>query len=269
MKSILLHVDQDNGFEARLAGALDLARAFEGHITCLHATPLQDYLIVDPFFASALPQDFSDQIEALRTEVQGRVEERLRKEGASWDWIRSGERMSAALIRYSILSDVIVVSLAGSANEGDNAPPLAGSVATRSRAPVLALPAEAPPLDLDAPIVLAWNGSPEAAAAARAALPLLKVASRVILLEVEDELSRYPRDLVARYLSRHGVHVEMVQRCPIEQRVGLAIVEMAVEVGAGLVVMGAYGHSRLREFLLGGVTRALIHNSPFPLLLAH
>ena len=119
-----------------------------------------------------------------------------------------------------------------------------------------------------------WSGiqtseTAEHSSAARAAVPILKRASRVLLLEVEDKLPRYPRDLVARYLSRHDVHVEIVQRRPIKDRVSLAIVEAAAEAGAGLIVMGAYGHSRVREFLLGGVTRALIHNSPLPLLLAH
>jgi nucleotide-binding universal stress UspA family protein len=269
MKSILLHVYEDSGFEARLSGGLDLARACEGHITCLHATPYEDYLAVDPFVVAALPEDFSDKMVQLRIELQARVEDRLRKEGASWDWIHVNERISTALIRFSILCDVVVVTLADGAIERDNPRPLAAAVATGSRAPVLALPEQLSRFDPNAPILIAWNGSPEAAAAVHAALPLLKRAARVVLLEVEEKLTAYPRDLVARYLSRHGVHVEILQRLPVEGRIGVAIVEAALDEEAGLVVMGAYGHSRLREFLLGGVTRALIHNSPLPLLLAH
>lgn len=269
MKSILLHIYEDSGLESRLSSALDLARAFGSHITCLHATPFEDYLAVDPFVAAALPEEFSRKMEKLRTELQHRVEERLRREAVSWDWIHRDELMSDALIRYSILSDVVVVSLASRAIERNDPRPVAATVATGSRAAVLAVPEQFGALDVDGPVLIAWNGSPEAAAAARASLPLLKRASKVVLLEVEDKLSRYPRDLVARYLSRHNVHVEIVQRRPIEDRVGLAIVEAASEVGARLIVMGAYGHSRVREFLLGGVTRTLIHNSPLPLLLAH
>jgi len=269
MRSILLNVYEDAGFESRLTSAIDLARAFNGHITCLYATPIVDYLAVDPFVAVALPEDFSRKMESLRSDLQHRLEERLRREEVSWDWIHRNELMSDALIRYSILSDVIVVSLTGRAIEDDHPRPIAAAVATGSRTTVLAVPERSRSLNVDAPVLIAWNGSPEAAAAARAAVPILKRASRVLLLEVEDKLPRYPRDLVARYLSRHDVHVEIVQRRPIKDRVSLAIVEAAAEAGAGLIVMGAYGHSRVREFLLGGVTRALIHNSPLPLLPAH
>jgi nucleotide-binding universal stress UspA family protein len=266
MKSILLHVGEDSGYETRLSAALDLARAFEGHITCLHVTPLEVYVATDPYFASVIPEEFYTDLAERRAKLQRRIEERLRREDVSWDWVHLNAPVSESLIRYSILSDVVVVTLGGGANEPT--PSLPATVATGSRAPVLALPEQFTSIDLDAPVLIAWNGSPEAAAAARAALPLLK-RSQVLLLEVEEEQQGYPRDLVARYLSRHGVHVEIVQRPPIEGRVGLAIVEAAVEAGAGLIVMGAYGHSRLREFLLGGVTRALIHNSSVPLLLAH
>ena len=103
----------------------------------------------------------------------------------------------------------------------------------------------------------------------RAALPVLRLSPAVHLLEVEDKPAPYPRDLAAKYLSRHDVHVEISQRQPIDGSVSEAITAAALELDAGLIVMGAYGHSRLREFLLGGVTRDLIFGSGIPLLLAH
>lgn len=269
MKSTLLHVYDDTGLESRLLAALDLARMFKGHITCLHATPFEDYLSVDPLAAARMPEGFSTRMEKLGRELQERVQDRLRREGASWDWVHRDERMAAALIRYSILADVVVLTLTGPAIEKHEPRPLAAAVATRARAPVLAVPENFEALQPDAPILIAWNGSPEAAAAARAALPLLQHTSRVQLLQVEDKLSRYPRDMVARYLSRHDVHVEIVQRRPIEGDVTRTIRETAMDLGAGLIVMGAYGHSRLREFVFGGVTRDLINDSTIPLFLAH
>jgi nucleotide-binding universal stress UspA family protein len=269
MKSILLHIYEDSGLDGRIRAAIDAARRFDGHITCLHATPIEDYLAVDPLIAAALPEEFSGKMEKLRIELQERVEDRLRRETVGWDWVHRNELISHALIRYSILADIVVVTLAGRALERHDPRPLAAAVATGSRAPVLAVPEAVDTLHVDSPVVIAWNGSPEAAAAVRAALPFLRIAPQVHLLEVEDRLSRYPRDLAARYLSRHGVHVEIVQRRPIEESVTRAIVEFAREAGAGLIVMGAYGHSRLRELLLGGVTRDLIGSSPIPLLLAH
>jgi nucleotide-binding universal stress UspA family protein len=269
MKSILLHVYEDTGFESRLQAALAVARSFEGHITCLHATPFEDYLDADPWVAARLPEEFSDKMKEMREELQARIEARLAVEGVAWDWVHQDDRMSSALIRYSILSDVVVLSQAGHAFERSDPRPLAAKVATSSRAPVLAVPEQFGQLRTDAPVVIAWNGTPESAAAARAALPLLRLAPQVRLLQVREKLSRYPRDLVARYLSRHGVHVDVMEIRPTHASIAEDIADVSMKEGAGLVVMGAYGHSRLREFLLGGVTHDLIANCPIPLLLAH
>jgi nucleotide-binding universal stress UspA family protein len=269
LQSILLHIFDDTGFESRLQAALDLARAFRGHITCLHATPLEEYLKVDPWVAARLPEEFSEKMKARRLALQAKVEIRLKGEGVEWDWLHLDDTMTRALVRYSIMFDVIVVTLARHAFEQDEPRTLAAAVATGARTPVLAVPEADERLRLDAPVVLAWNGSPEAAAAMRAALPVLRLSSAVHLLEVEDKLAPYPRDLAAKYLSRHGVHVEIAQRRPIAGSVSEAITTSALELGAGLIVMGAYGHSRLREFLLGGVTQDLIFDSRIPLLLAH
>src|SRR5688572_32684778 len=83
MKSILLHVYDDTGLESRMQAAFDLARAFGGHITCLHSTPFEDYLRNDPLMATRLPAEVSRKMERLREELQTRVEERLRVEGVN------------------------------------------------------------------------------------------------------------------------------------------------------------------------------------------
>ena len=269
MKSILLHVYDDTGLESRKQAAFDLARAFGGHITCLHSTPFEDYLRNDPLMATRLPVEVSRKMERLREELQTRVEERLRVEGVNWDWVHRDDLPSSNLARFSILSDIVVVSHAGPAMFRDEPRPLAAAVATQGQAPVLAVPETLHQLKLDAPMLIAWNGSPEAAAAMRSSLPLLKLASEVQLLEVEEKIAVYPRDMAARYLARHGVEAEIVQRRPINETVAETIERAAGKLGASMIVMGAYGHSRLREFLLGGVTRHLLGECSLPLLLAH
>ena len=269
MKSILLHIYDDDALESRLQAAFDLARAFNGHITCLHATPYEDYLATDPIVVAALPEEFSEKMYQLRSELRARIEARLEAEGVSWDWVHFDELMSTSLIRYSILSDVIIVSLGGPAILKHDPRPLAAAVSVGARAPVLGVPPDLPALRLDKPAIIAWNASPEAAAALRAALPVLRAVPQVYLVEIEEQLSPYPRDLAARYLSRHDIGVEVVQRGGIDDGVSAALEQAAQELGAGLMVMGAYGHSRLREYLLGGVTRDLIVRSKLPLLLAH
>jgi nucleotide-binding universal stress UspA family protein len=269
MKSILLHVYEDSGLESRMQAAFDLARAFESHITCLHAIPFEDYLAKDPFVVARLPEEFSEKMRVLREAFQARIEKRLRTEGLPWDWVHVDDLPATALIRWSILSDVTIVSMAGPALYRDEPRPVAGPVATGAEAAVLAVPEGLERLSTDAPAVLAWNGSPEAAAAMKAALPLLRLAPEVHLLEVEEKSPPYPKDLAARYLSRHGVKVQIQQRQRQHGRMSAVIEESAIELGAGLIVMGAYGHSRLRETLFGGVTRDLVTECRLPVLLAH
>ena len=269
MKTILLHIHDDSGLDSRLQAALDLSEGFGSHIDCIHATPLEEYLKQDPWTAARLPEEFSDKMKAVRLELKTRVEKRLSIAGASWDWFHVDGLMSSALVRYSMLSDLILVTLAGYSIEEDEPRALAGPVALVAGTPVLAVPENFGRLDIAAPALIAWNGKPEAAQAMRASLPLLKQAKRVFLLEVEETLAKYPRDRVARYLSRQGIHVTIVQREATRGAIGDVILQVAGELGAGFIAMGAYGHSRLKEFIFGGVTRQLLSESPIPLLLAH
>ena len=269
MKTILLHAYDDTGLEARLQADFDLARAIEGQVTCVHATPFEDYLEVDPWVAARLPEEFSEKMQRLNQMFREQIEARLRVEGISWDWVHVNALPSEALGRFSAVADVAVVSLAGPALLRSDPRPVAARIAISARAPVLAVPEEAEAIRLDAPMIVAWNGTSEAGAAMKAALPLLARASGVVLLEIEERKRAYPRARAARFLARHGLSVEIVERQPIDGSVTAAIEKAAAEIGAGVIVMGAYGHSRLRELVLGGVTHELVGRSAVPLLLAH
>lgn len=268
MRSILLHIYEDEALESRLNTALDLARAFAAHLTCLHATPFEDYLALDPLVVAELPEEFSEKMKRRRLALQARIEDRLKAEGVQWDWVHENDLLSTALIRHSALADLVIVSLAGPAFMRGDPRPLASRVAMNSTTPVLGIPQTIERFEVGAPAIIAWNGSPEAAAAVKGAIPLLQRSSRVQLLEVEEKESAFPKDRLARYLARHDVHVEIIERRQ-EGRISDIIHDAARKARAGLVVMGAYGHSRLRELLLGGVTRDLTVDSDVPLLLAH
>ena len=136
-------------------------------------------------------------------------------------------------------------------------------------APVLALPAEGPPLDLDAPVMILWNGSPQAAHALRAAAPLMAGGRTVTMVQVGRAEGRVPAEDALCYLSRHGIHGELrhLDRGALTPEEILE--RTAKELAPGLIVMGAYGRARLRETLFGGVTRYLLKAAPAPLLLAH
>jgi nucleotide-binding universal stress UspA family protein len=140
--------------------------------------------------------------------------------------------------------------------------------------PVLVVRGDVASFDVTAPVMVAWNGSAEAAHALRAAVPLLAAARKVWLVSVAEPADRKPRfDFPAlegaQYLSRHGIDCELVEVPRGEAKIGDTLFSAAQMRDCGLMVMGAYGHSRLAEMLLGGVTRQMLSAPPMPILLAH
>jgi len=124
-------------------------------------------------------------------------------------------------------------------------------------------------------VVAAWDGSLGAARAISAALPFLRCAGKVDVLLFNPEIGpnahgQQPGADIALYLARHGVNVEVVcNKASDDVEIGTALLSYATEHGIDLLVMGCYGHSRLREILLGGVTRAILRSMTVPVLMSH
>ena len=120
--------------------------------------------------------------------------------------------------------------------------------------------------------LVAWNGEPEAAAAIHASLPLLDQVTKLHLVTVRntDERSANPADEeMLRFLERHGKTVTTGQLRAAPDAVADTLLNSAEQMGADIIVMGAYGRSRLREWLLGGTTRQLLSKTRLPVLMAH
>ncbi|MEZ5709531.1 MAG: universal stress protein [Blastomonas sp.] len=270
MKSILVYADHGPATESRLQAGLDLARARNGHLTVIQVTPLASLITIDPMGASYVPGGAIEQIRADQAALHDRLRERLEQEDVSWNIIGYDGDPTEAVLSASRLADVIIVSL-GSGGRKDRPHPLLdiGELAIHAGCPVLAIPAEASGFNVGGTAMIAWDGSAESAHALRAAAPLLTMADNVHVVTIEEKPSAFPSTEAGEYLSRHGVNCELVSRGR-----GVATIEeeldaVATELGAELLVMGAYGHSRLRETLLGGVTRYFTEDSTIPLLLAH
>ncbi|NNC71492.1 MAG: universal stress protein [Sphingomonadaceae bacterium] len=270
MKSVLLHIHRDHGQEARLQAALDIVRTFDGHLTCLQATPFETYIIGDPFGGVyALPQMIAEIRKGEEAERRT-IEDRLKREGVSWDWLSYDGSAAKVLADNSWLADLAIVSVLTDKSESGRTPPIAADVVLHARAPVLVVPDEATGFDCSAGAMIAWNGSRESSQALRAALPLLRMADAVTVICVAEEQSKgLPPTAAATFLSRHGVACNLVEQ-PREHRSVADTLRAAISAGGpGYLVMGAFGHSRLRERVLGGVTHDLLANPPKPLLLAH
>lgn len=271
MKSVLLHICRDDGREARLQAALDIVKAFDGHLTCLQATPLDIFTSVDPYGVSLLLADTIEQVRALEYEEKQEVEARLRNEAIGWEWHSHAGDAAKLLGDHSWLADLVVVTVPGREWKPRlETVPTAADLVTRCRAPVLAVPEDSRGFDCSAPIAIAWNGSPEAGAALKAALPLLRKASEVFLITIAEEgVHDLPSTDASEYLARHGVASELVEVKAGAAPVSEVLLDTAAARKAACLVAGAYGQSRLRENLLGGVTRGLLQRATIPLLLTH
>lgn len=270
MKTILLHVHDDIGQAARLEFALDLARATGGHISCVQITPLEYFVGTDPFGGMYAVKEVLANLREQETAERARIEARLASEGVSWDWLQFDGNVAQTLISQARLADVVILSQPARGDDPVAEPiPVVPDVALHSRAPVFSIPAQVKPLDVAGPAMVAWNGSYEAAHALRFAVPLLKLASDVHLVEITQETRDFPSTAAASYLARHGLEPEIRTVAPGDKGVGATLARTADEIGASYLVMGAYGHSRLREMILGGVTRDLLGDARIPLFMSH
>jgi nucleotide-binding universal stress UspA family protein len=137
--------------------------------------------------------------------------------------------------------------------------------------PVLMVPYTGEYTRIDGNVLIAWNGSMEAARAVGHALPLLRQAARVVVAHFDAgeqaELAAQPPELLA-WLARHDVVAELR-----EQRTGndtgAALLSLAAEQQSNLIVMGGYGHTRFRELMLGGMTRTMLEKMTRPVLMSH
>ncbi|MEO9469806.1 universal stress protein [Parasphingorhabdus sp.] len=269
MKTILLHIGDDSGLKSRLQVALDLARAHEAHLTCMQPSiqiapmtyaPMAGHFVADINFT---------EMQDLERAHREKVEAQLKSEDVPWSWQVGLGDPASLLIEQSGLADLLIVSQQAGKGAKDNDPlPIAGDVAVHAHAATMIVPAESNSFDSTKPIAIAWNGSKEAARAIRFALPALKLASDVHIVTIDEGRELPPLD-ASTYLSRYGIASNLHQINARKRKASEVIEEFAAEIEASAIVMGAYGHSRLRETLMGGVTRELLHKSRFPLLMGH
>jgi nucleotide-binding universal stress UspA family protein len=271
MKTILLHIHQDAGQESRLQCALDLARTTNGHVICVQITPFEYFATGGDFYGSV--NAFPIILDAIREREKAerdRIEAHLTHEDVSWDWRHFDGNGVYTLISEARLADVIILSQQSHGTKvGADPLPVVAEVAIHARAPVFVVPPRAKGFDPSGVAMIAWNGSPECAQAVRLALSLLQRSGAVHIVEVSDDTSGFPAIDAATHLARHGIICETLQRSNQRHATSATLLRSARDLGAAYIVMGAYGHSRLRETILGGVTREMLSISEVPLLLAH
>lgn len=268
MKSVLLHIFEDVSLNDRLSVALDVCRAHDAHLTCAYVTPYAAYVGLDPMGGVFTSGALVDSLRESEDRVRNQIEARLANEDVRWDWQSFDGDPAQTLVSASSLSDLVILSQAGRDRTTSDSPlAIVDEVAVNAGCAVLVVPKGVNRYDAKAPVVVGWNASEEAARAIREALPALQMASGVTLVAVGEDGEEYPSTDASAYLSRHGVSSDLRTFSEGDGKPDGLISQVASEVGAGAVLIGAYGHSRLRETLLGGVTKRLATHSDIPVLL--
>ena len=268
IKTILFHVHDDDSVMGRLQSVLSIARACGAHLHCLHVTPLQAYTVVDVFGGTFVNAEIVSAFEEQAAKLQRRIEAQLKIEDVTWDYEEVTGELLPHLVQRAALADIVITGREPHEREfGGPAVILIGDLLATIRTPLLVVGEDAGEFDPFGPAVVAWNGSYEAANAVRAALPLLKMASKVSVVQFSEQRDRrFPSTLLMEYLSRHGIAAELEARTSSGD-IATAIVRYAQRHDAGIIVMGGYSHSRAGEFIFGGVTRSLLQDCPIPLLM--
>lgn len=271
MKSVLLHVHDDDALDDRLQVALDICRSFDAHLTCIQVTPYNAYVSFEPLGGVYTQAAILESVRAQENELRGRIEGRLAQDDVRWDWVLADGPVVPTLVRASALCDLLIIGQYPGSGEVPSRPlPIVDEIVLHATCAVLLVPSGVAEFDAGRPVVIGWNASPEAAHALRQALPILRAASSVHIVSVGDDRDAFPQIAANTYLSRHGVPSDLHTLAASTGGTTAGIIEaFAVQRGASCLVMGAYGRSRFREALLGGVTRDLLRTSRIPLLLGH
>jgi len=186
--------------------------------------------------------------------------------GATTDFATATGREEDLVAQLARLADLTVVPHPESGDDVSSSDAL-HAVLFDSGRPVLIAPQVALPT-IGTRICVAWNGTAESAAAVHAALPWMQRAQAVRVLAADEYQRRGPdAQALSAYLDLHGVHVETAQFRPLDREVGRGLLAAAREFGADMLATGAYSHSRLRQLILGGVTRHVLEHAKLPVLM--
>jgi nucleotide-binding universal stress UspA family protein len=274
-RDILVMIDNAAAAARRLVPAVALAKRIDARLTGFFATGLPDAASFgDLASAAQLAEVFmtAQRDEAVKAEAAFRQE--LGRLQLAGEWMWREDDITQAIIAVGRLYDLVVV---GQPNPDADSPVprlLPEDLVMGIGRPVLVVPYAGDFAEIDRHVLIAWNGTREAARALFDAMFLIERADAVTVIEVEPPggVEPFPdlatSDVVAA-LKRRGVEAQAEPTVSDGTPVADIILSRAADLGADLIVMGAYGHSRLREFVLGGVSRSFFQEMTVPVLMSH
>jgi len=276
LAQLLVHMDALPNAQQRLEAARRLGQAQGAAVTALYAVMPRFVQLpfapeIGPGIAASL-QDIDDQQRRL---ARSAFDQALATPGTAVEWAEiRDDPMMAAFAQQAFYADLMVLGQHDSSTDSSSGVPsdFAENVMLMSGKPALILPyAGLLPAVIGETVVIAWKPAREAARAVSAAMPLLKRARRVVILSWagDDENVAGKRLDLRGYLRLNGVEASWQEQGNETSGLGELLLSRSFDLGADLLVMGCYGHSRAREWVLGGTSRTVLESMILPVLMAH
>ena len=276
-KTILMHCNDQRRLARLLAPTITLADRFQSHVIGLSVVP--PISVITTGVIGAPPIVIDAHCERYRQEnsaMRRQFEEATAARSFSAEW-RDADAGSFPVVRvvleHARAADLVVASQTDREWPASESLDVADLVAVESGRPVLLIPNTSQLTHIGTRILVAWSGSREAARAAFDALPILKHAEVTTVVWIDPrtdgESQQNPGQDICEALLRHGVRCDKTKCTTSQGGVGPTLIAQAETLGADLLVMGCYGHSRLREFIFGGATRYLLEKMNLPVLMSH
>jgi nucleotide-binding universal stress UspA family protein len=274
LRSILLHFDAAPRSAARLALARDLAAQHEAALTALYAV-WPSYLAM-PFALSEGSAGVLPVLEQMDAERRVAARTLFDREGgagaAATRWVDLGnEPVIDGFATQALYSDLMLLGQHDPDEPRTEGVPadFVESVLIASGKPALIVPYTGSFASVGRDVLVAWKPTREAARAVAGALPLLQRARSVHVVGDTPSAGAEGRLDLAGYLRSHGIEPKITHHGRATTDVGEALLSLAADVQADLLVMGCYGHSRARELVLGGATRTVLNSMTLPVLMSH
>lgn len=277
-KDILTIVSRLPEDEPAFAMAEAVASQFGAHLSCAFLTALPDEpLAYEPTVVAGVWAELLGRARAEAEAHRATIEDRAARSGVPCE-MRRAEALSRDLGRVAAVharyADLAVLSHAAVSEAREARADQIEGVLFHSGRPVLVAPRGWTGGSLGARIVIGWDASREATRAVSEAKPFLARCESALILTVDAKPRAFghgeqPGQNIAAHLSRRGVRVDVRNADSMGRSISDALLQEAEGYGADLLVMGAYGHSRLREMVFGGATRELLDDSRLPLFMAH
>ena len=272
-KRILVHIKSYRDYTPAIDAAIQIAKPLGAHVTGLYTMRelAMLKLMFGPDHKATLEAAARDQ--PLTEKAERAFRARCEAAGIVGDWDVAEGNASELLSLAGRCHDLIVVQQSAQGLD-DLGTDIAEECAVTSGVPTLIVPNATKSQSFPKRVVVAWNHSRQSAAALRGAMPIVERAERVTVLvgekrDLTSSVTKAPRHDIAELLNAHATNVEIVPFDPSTGGDGSRLLEAAHRANADLLVMGAYGRSAWREFLLGGATRQVMKNLDIPVLMGH